>query len=152
MNSLLHLVGRCLGEKGPQTLATIHNRRHLSEDDERDDVQAFAVVETLYSSEGTATDVRTTMQHHLRSQSRTEFLAIKILLALQDAIKAGKAMGPAMKAAYEDAQQNVDDFVQKHPIFSACIVTVLAIAILVVLIPWVVEALGFASRGPVAGE
>lgn len=61
-------------------------------------------------------------------------------------------MGAAMKEAFDKATNAAKDFVGEHPVFAAAIVTVVAIGILVLLVPWVVEALGLGELGPVEGE
>lgn len=102
-------LGPCSSKRRLQTLATVNHRRYLRRADERDIPNTLAVLEMLYGFERTATDVQTTTQHQLPYESRTESLAVEILIALQDAIKADKAMCPAVKATYEDAQQRVND-------------------------------------------
>lgn len=60
-------------------------------------------------------------------------------------------MGIALGETYERVVREIDSiegFVKEHPVICA----VIAIGILVVLAPWVVEALGFAEAGIVEGK
>jgi len=59
-------------------------------------------------------------------------------------------MGQAIKVAYEKATQvvaGVLGFAREHPVFCA----VVALGILVILVPWAIEVLGFGELGPVQG-
>jgi hypothetical protein len=58
-------------------------------------------------------------------------------------------MGQAIREAYDRAVNEATEFAYDHPVFC----TVLALGILAILMPWVVDAaLGFAEIGPCAGE
>ncbi|KAF1852104.1 uncharacterized protein K460DRAFT_274148 [Cucurbitaria berberidis CBS 394.84] len=70
----------------------------------------------------------------------------KLTLALQDA---HETLGPAMRDAYHkawDVARSIEGFVIEHPIMC----TMIALGVLAILSPWVLEALGFAEAGPVA--
>ena len=59
-------------------------------------------------------------------------------------------MNQAMKDAYDKAAQVVEGvwgFVKEHPVFFALV----ALGILVILMPWAIEVLGFGELGPVEG-
>lgn len=45
-----------------------------------------------------------------------------------------------------------EKFVTEHPVLTEVLVTVVAIGILTVLVPWAFEALGFAELCPVEGN
>jgi hypothetical protein len=60
----------------------------------------------------------------------------------------GIQMGQAMQEAFDMAVNEATELAHDHPIFC----TVLALGILAMLMPWVIEALGFAELGPVEGE
>lgn len=57
-------------------------------------------------------------------------------------------MGNAMKEASEKASGKAAEFAHDHPYFCASI----AVGILVILMPWALEALGLAELGPVEDE
>ena len=56
-----------------------------------------------------------------------------------------------MKEAFDKASAATEVFVNEHPVLVQAMVTVVAIGILALLVPWAVEALGFAELGPVEG-
>ena len=79
-------------------------------------------------------------------------LAKPILHHVQAALKSQKAMGKAMKEAFDKAQKGAEEFVKEHPVLATAIITVVALSIIAALLPWVIDALGFAARGPVRGK
>lgn len=82
-----------------------------------------------------------------------EGLAKRVLDGVIAAVQSGATgMGGAMKEAFDTATVAASEFVHEHPVFTAAVAVVVAIGILVLLVPWAVEALGFAELGPVEGE
>lgn len=84
----------------------------------------------------------------------SEYLAAKILAALQTVLEAGKPLNEAVRSAYDVACRAVEvteGFAADHPVFC----TLVALGVLVVLAPYVVEYLGFCAGfgelGPVEG-
>lgn len=88
------------------------------------------------------------MQDIVGDRGWTENLAKNILGGIENGLKQGVLMGKAMKEASEKAITTAAGFAHDHPYFCALI----AVGILAVLMPWVLEALGFAELGPVEGE
>jgi hypothetical protein len=78
----------------------------------------------------------------------TENIAEAILYGLADALKKGTKTSQVLKEAYDNAVSGATGFPCDHPIFC----TVIALGILVILMPCVLEALGFAELWPVEGE
>ena len=78
----------------------------------------------------------------------TESLAKAVLARLDEAVKAGTIVknGP-LKEAFDKAVAAAVEFAKEHPVWT----TIIALGILVELLPWVIEALGFAELGPVEG-
>lgn len=80
-----------------------------------------------------------------------EYLAEKVLEMLGAALQgAHEKLGPAIRDAYNKAWKvanEIEGFVTRHPVMC----TVIALGVLVVIAPWVIEALGFAELGPVEG-
>lgn len=79
---------------------------------------------------------------------------MKILAVLQTVLEAGKPLTAAMRSAYDVACRAVEEtegFAADHPVFC----TLVALGVLVVLAPYVVEYLGFCAgfgeAGPVEG-
>ena len=94
---------------------------------------------------------------HQTAGGWSQYLAAKILSALEAVLTAKpvREMNGAMKDAFKkacDAAKVIEGFAAEHPLATAACVTIIAIGILVVLTPYVVEWLGFAELGPVEGE
>ncbi|KAI4146237.1 MAG: hypothetical protein L6R39_003535 [Caloplaca ligustica] len=82
----------------------------------------------------------------------SEWLAGKTREGLEAALKAGKGMNTAVAAAYAracEAAKVFEHFAEDHPLATAVFVTVIAIGVLVILAPYVVELLGFGELGPI---
>lgn len=83
-----------------------------------------------------------------------ERLAIAVLNVLWNVLKEGSPVGEAMRDAYEkasDAAAGIADFAREHPLYAAAMCAVIALGILMILAPCVIEALGFGVLGPVEG-
>ncbi|KAI9041433.1 interferon alpha-inducible IFI6/IFI27 family protein [Aspergillus affinis] len=78
----------------------------------------------------------------------TESLAQSILHTLEDAIKGSAKMARPAADALARATHEAHDFAHDHPVYT----TVLALGVLVILAPWVLEVLGFAELGPLEGS
>ena len=64
-------------------------------------------------------------------------------------------MNEVMSVAYTkacEAAKAIEGFAADHPLATAVFCTIIALGVLVVLTPFVLEALGFASLGPVEGK
>ncbi|KAL8828139.1 MAG: hypothetical protein Q9191_002769 [Dirinaria sp. TL-2023a] len=84
----------------------------------------------------------------------SEYLAKKILTAVEQVLKAGKAMSPVMQEAYDkacEAAKEFEAFAADHSVATGVFCTVIALGVLVVLSPYVVELVGFSELGPVEG-
>ncbi|KAL9097079.1 MAG: hypothetical protein Q9163_006390, partial [Psora crenata] len=82
----------------------------------------------------------------------SEYMATKILAALETALKTTEHFSPAMKEAYDkacEAARVIEGFAADHPIATAVFCTVIAVGVLVVLAPYVMEFLGFGPLGPI---
>ena len=85
----------------------------------------------------------------------SEYLATKILSALEAVLKAGKDMNGAMQEAFEKAcvaAECFEGFVKEHPVAVGVFCTVLALGVLAVLVPEVLAWLGFEEAGILEGE
>ncbi|KAH8432016.1 interferon alpha-inducible IFI6/IFI27 family protein [Aspergillus melleus] len=78
----------------------------------------------------------------------TEALAQSILHAVEDAIKGAAKMAQPAADALTRAMHEAYDFVHDHPVYT----TILALGVLVILAPWVLEVLGFAELGLLEGS
>jgi hypothetical protein len=88
------------------------------------------------------------VQDIVRERGWTENIAKAILGGIENGLKQGVQMGKAMREASGKAIDEAVDFAHDHPYFCALV----AVGVLVILMPWVLEALGFAELGPVEGE
>lgn len=85
----------------------------------------------------------------------SQWLADKIRQGMEAAIQAGKEMSAAMAVAYDkacEAAKVFEHFAEDHPLATAVFVTVIAIGVLAILAPYVIEFLGFGELGPIEGE
>ncbi|KAL7927950.1 hypothetical protein ACQKWADRAFT_278315 [Trichoderma austrokoningii] len=122
---------------------------------------AVDVVSILLRSEKHGTALKKQLDEAVGTLGWSEMLAKRILNALVGAIRDGHdKMGPAFAKAYDDAVKEADSvfhqLVQEardHPLELAAtvLITVIAIGVLVVLSPYVLELLGFGELGPIAG-
>ncbi|KAK0664167.1 hypothetical protein DIS24_g477 [Lasiodiplodia hormozganensis] len=76
-----------------------------------------------------------------------ESLGKVILAKLERAIAIGAQMSSAMKDAVEKSVAAAEEFAREHPVYT----TIIAIGVLAVLSPWVLEAVGFGELGPIEG-
>ncbi|KAH7392591.1 hypothetical protein BKA66DRAFT_557857 [Pyrenochaeta sp. MPI-SDFR-AT-0127] len=81
-----------------------------------------------------------------------ENIAKRVLERLAQALQdAHERLGPTVRDAYHKAWEtakSIEGFVIEHPIM--CMI--IALGVLVIIAPWVLEALGFAELGPVEGS
>jgi hypothetical protein len=118
--------------------------------------------------------VTDTMTHASRSRERlqeqidgivndqgywSKALAGKILSLTIKIVEAGVLVSSTMTAAYHEAFEEASkmselaqEFVQDHPIFVEVVCVIVALGILSLLCPWVIEALGFTGIGPLEGK
>ncbi|PVH78598.1 hypothetical protein DL98DRAFT_655990 [Cadophora sp. DSE1049] len=59
-------------------------------------------------------------------------------------------MGSSMKEAFDRASAVAEEFAREHPALVAVMVTLVALGILALVMPWIIEMLGVV-RGVVAG-
>jgi hypothetical protein len=74
----------------------------------------------------------------------------KLMRALDCADDAREKLGPVINNAYHSAWEvanSIEGFVIEHPIMCS----IIALGVLAIIAPWVLEALGFAESGPVGG-
>ncbi|KFZ11792.1 hypothetical protein V502_07385 [Pseudogymnoascus sp. VKM F-4520 (FW-2644)] len=83
--------------------------------------------------------------------SWTESLALAILKAITTAIEAGVPLGAA-KEVVETARRDVGGWIGEHPVMAGVVAMIVALGVLVVVAPWVVEGLGFGGLGVRLGE
>lgn len=120
------------------------------------DEAASSIVSAMLTAAKPGSSLDTTIQTLVHQAGGwSEYLANKVLTSLEAVLKAGKDMAPAMKEAYDkacEAAKKIEGFAADHPVATAVFCTVIALGVLVVLAPYVLELLGFAELGPVEGE
>jgi hypothetical protein len=114
--------------------------------------QALAdeVLKTLYDADIDDEHLRQRLQGVVRETGWYDSLVALVFNALEKALRAGVPMIQPMKDASEKAERvigKVWGFVKEHPVFFS----LLALGILVILVPWAVEVLGFGELGPIEG-
>ncbi|KAF2723022.1 hypothetical protein K431DRAFT_220646 [Polychaeton citri CBS 116435] len=147
---MIRAVFPCFGStrqrKTPETSGCCHQTP-----DEREEQLAAGIYGILVTAEKPGAALRAQVDGLVHADSWSEKLAERLL----DHIIANlvpEKMGPAMRDAYEKAETAAREFVSEHPVFVEVMATVVAIGILALLVPWVVEALGFGELGPIAGS
>lgn len=113
---------------------------------------ASSLLSLLLTAEKPGIEFKQAGQNIVRPCGWTDWLAQRLLDGLVDALSTGQALGIAAKEAYDRVSGEAEAFARAHPVLYEVLVVVIAIGIFAVLMPWVVEALGFGELGPVAGE
>jgi hypothetical protein len=120
------------------------------------DEAATSIVSAMLTASKPGPSLHTTIQTLVHQAGGwSEYLANKVLSSLEAVLKAGKDMAPAMQEAYDkacEAAKKIPGFAADHPVATAVFCTVIALGVLVLLAPYVLELLGFAELGPVEGE
>ncbi|KFY77066.1 hypothetical protein V499_03471 [Pseudogymnoascus sp. VKM F-103] len=80
------------------------------------------------------------------STSWTSSLALAILHSITAAIEAGVPLGAA-KDVVETAKRDVEGWIGEHPVMAGVVAMIVALGVLMVVAPWVVEGLGFGGLG-----
>ncbi|CZT52182.1 uncharacterized protein RSE6_13452 [Rhynchosporium secalis] len=114
---------------------------------------ASSLLSTLFTSSKSISSLQVHLSSQIHSQNRlTTRLAQHLLDGLVRALNSGKVMGSTMRDAFDKASTVAEEFAEKHPVLVAVMVTLVAIGILVLVMPWAVEALGFGELGPIEGS
>jgi hypothetical protein len=92
-------------------------------------------------------DLRVHVDEIVQTSSWTEKLAESLLDQLAKGLRNEMKMGGALKDAFNKAVAAATKFARDHPAYC----TLIALGILVILLPWVIEALGFGELGPIEG-
>jgi hypothetical protein len=143
MNALHAIIGRLCG--GP-----------LEEETDRVEDVAEQVFQLIFNAEKNGPSLRAQIKGKVHAEGWTEKIAESILAKLQQVIEQGRNdMGPAMREAVDTASTVVQDVFQlalDHPVATTVFCTLVALAILVLISPWIIEALGFGELGPIEGD
>jgi hypothetical protein len=139
---------KCLGRQPkPIRLSSANNNNNNDQTAQT----ASQFVDTLFSAEKNGPELHQALAEIIQTASLRQYFAQAVFEALQKAIEVARPMGIALGETYDKVVREIDSiegFVKDHPVMCA----VIAIGILVVLSPWVIEALGFAEAGILEGE
>ncbi|KFY20892.1 hypothetical protein V491_03339 [Pseudogymnoascus sp. VKM F-3775] len=121
--------------------------QHLVNSSREENIIAGDVLRTLFSAHQGGKLLEKSMQDIIGDRGWTENIAKAILGGVENGLRQGIKMGGAMAEAFEKAFSEASGFAHDHPFFCALI----AVGILAILMPWLLEALGFAELGPLEG-
>lgn len=88
------------------------------------------------------------LNEKINANGWSDSIAQAILRGLNDAISAGAEMARPATDALAKAKEAAVGFAEEHPVYA----TLLALGVLAILLPWVLEVLGFGELGPIAGS
>lgn len=156
--TILAPILSCLGLSAKprnQEFLTTYEPKYTDSDpidnDEETEMEASRFIALLLNANSpTPTDpqLRASLKSCIGTSSWTERFAKLALTKLEAALRKGAVLGKAAKEAAERAGAAAFDFAKEHPVYA----TIIALGVLVVMAPWVLEVLGFAELGPVEGE
>lgn len=129
---------------------TEYNKRHTAGRRRHRACRRF-LVDTVFIAEKNGIELRQTLEGIIMTNSWRQNFAKAVFERMQQAIETARPMGDALLEIYEKVVcvvDGVEGFVRDHPVVCALI----ALGILVLLAPWVIEALGFADGGILEGE
>ncbi|KAJ5946114.1 hypothetical protein N7454_002953 [Penicillium verhagenii] len=92
--------------------------------------------------------LRKQLKEEMYITSWSEEIGKAILHGLEDAIKAGTEMAQAAADAAAKCKDAAIGFATEHPVYA----TLIALGILVLLMPWALEIIGFGELGPIEGS
>jgi hypothetical protein len=136
----------------------LDSKQHLAQEKSDSDL-AGEIISILRTAEKTGPSLQRRLESTIgTTRSWTESIARAVLDGVIDLVQeGGNKMGPAMAEALERVEDEADaafGFAKDHPKeVIAGLVVIVAVGVLVVMMaPWIVEALGFAELGPVEGS
>lgn len=113
-----------------------------------DQTKAEEVLKVLFdASTNEHQEIEARVNTIIGTDSWKENIATKILYGIQIALEKKTPMGTAMALAFEKSVAAAFDFEKEHPVYFA----IIALGISAVMLPWALEALGFAELGIVEG-
>lgn len=112
------------------------------------------VIHIIQTAEKRGRDLQIRIHNTVDTQGWTEEIAKAILDKLQQVINQGQ-QSAVLQEAIDSVTQVVRDifqFARDHPDAAAVFCTLVALGVLVLIGPWIIEALGFGELGPVEGK
>jgi len=108
------------------------------------------VVQAIASAEKGGKELKKKLNDIVGEYGWKEKVAEWVLVKLELVLREAQKLSPPLKEAYDkacEAATSIEGFVQEHPVFC----TVIALGVLVLITPWIVELLGFGELGPIEG-
>lgn len=147
----MDFILQCLGHRSGTNRAV-----QLSDDNGDATDTANTFVNTIFLAEKTGAELKQSLADILdtnswRQATWREKFAKAVFEATQKGIETARPMSAALREVYDKVAcvvDGIEGFVKDHPIVCALI----ALGILVLLAPWVIEALGFAEGGILEGS
>ncbi|TEA18550.1 hypothetical protein C8034_v010930 [Colletotrichum sidae] len=110
---------------------------------------ASEFVDILRMAEKGGKDLERRLKNIVVASSWTEGLAKMILSGVETLVQNRDTIGKVAREAIDKATElalALFEWAKEHPVF----VTLVALGVLVIVAPWVIEALGFGELGPIA--
>lgn len=119
-----------------------------------DESRSFRFVQTLKDAEKAGKELRENLDSIVRPEEISDLHAQQIVTGIEQIIKRGAPMGEALSRAVGDATDMAWEFAKEKAYYSMLVSkgTIVALGVLAVLAPWVLDRLGFGIRGPKAGK
>ncbi|KAJ4297748.1 hypothetical protein N0V90_005643 [Kalmusia sp. IMI 367209] len=150
MATFLEAILNCL--TGTESMeGTIHNEKAPPKTPRQPlpaDKVADKVVLAIANAEKGGPELQRRLDNIIDEYGWTEKVAEWVLTKLEQTLREAEKLKGPLKEAYEkacEAAVAVEGFVKEHPVF----VTVVALGVLVIIAPWVLEVLGFGELGPI---
>jgi hypothetical protein len=145
---LLDAITKCLGLTSGNRFLIASTRKPIGGTGSEDKIIVKRILLALQTAEKTGEEARVKVSEVVKVDNWTESLAQRLLDGLKTGIEKGMAMKGPLKEAFDKAVAAAVSFAKEHPVYT----TIIALGILVILLPWVIEVLGFGELGPVAGK
>ncbi|KAI8660998.1 hypothetical protein NCS57_01078800 [Fusarium keratoplasticum] len=150
------LVGRSASTPIEPTEAIINEKAVITQQPvPYSDNAADQFVNILQTHSGSRDELHRRLNEVVSANGWTESLAEAILQKIEKLIKEGAKMAQPMTDAIKKATDTALEFAKEHPVYTALIAagTIIAIGVLVIFdLAWVLNALGFAAKGPRLGS
>lgn len=153
MSSLIRAFADCItGSSSNTTAAQFNDDKQGAPSRESHTAQQIAddVVQAILTAEKGGKHLQKTLDNIVGEYGWTEKIAQWTLAKLEQALKEACKLGSVLKEAYDkafEAAEGIEGFIREHPVFC----TVIALGVLVIIAPWVIEALGFGELSPIEG-
>jgi hypothetical protein len=153
MASVLKAIIDCMVGSDPDSITEqLPNEKQtiISSDSRTAEDIAGEVIQAILNAEKDGKHLRRTLDNIVGEYGWTEKVAEWTLAKLEEALKEASKLGPALKTAYDktlEVAEDIEGFIKEHPVFC----TVIALGVLVIIAPWIIELLGFGELGPIEG-